>query len=439
MRPQAPALAPVAESERIHALDVIRGIALLGILFVNIQIFGETFGTYVAQKPESAQGLAGAISYYWVALFCEGRFYTIFSMLFGVGLALQWTRAVSRGRGYAWYGMRRLFTLMVIGLCHGLFIWFGDILFVYSIVGLITLPLLKARPRTLLIVAACVFIVGTLLGSAVEAYLMQVPPPPDPSKIPIRDPAIPPFQQLWSELSKGSVTQGPDDPFWIATETEAMRHGPFLQATLFRLLTFCMICVITLLGYGWTIWAMFLTGVAFLKLNVFTRERASWHRRLCAIGLGVGLPLVVAHSVINARAGSWSEHFVAAVLHVVGTVAMSFGYLGLFLVFAHSAAVPALKNAIARVGRMGLTNYLLESAIATGIFYHWGLGLFGETTRWQRTLLVLGIYAVLMALSTLWLKHFRYGPMEWLWRACTYLRLPAMRRTSAAGTEVAEA
>src|SRR5689334_19475874 len=184
MRPQAPALAPVAESERIHALDVIRGIALLGILFVNVQIFGETFGTYVAQKPEPEQGLPGAISYYWVSLFCEGRFYTIFSMLFGVGLALQWTRAVSQGRSYTWYGVRRLLTLMVIGLIHGLFIWFGDILFVYSITGLITLPLLRARPRTLLVLAACVFIVGALLGSVVEAYLMRVPPPPDPSRMP---------------------------------------------------------------------------------------------------------------------------------------------------------------------------------------------------------------------------------------------------------------
>jgi len=431
--PAEPTLAPVPDADRLPALDLIRGVALLGILFVNIQVFGETFGSYMRMTPEPEQGLPGAISFYFVKLFCESRFYTIFSMLFGVGLALQWTRARAQGRAYTGVGVRRMLCLMVIGLVHALGMWFGDILFTYSIAGLLTIPFLKCRPRTLVTVAVSILVFSAFLGAAFMTFSKPgAIAAADPTALAQVDQSLPSFERLMQGFRVNAVPGGPEDPLWVSTETEAMRDGPYLQAFLFRAMSFGIILVVELLGMGWGIWAMFLLGVALLKSGYFTAAAAAWHRRSAVLGLGIGVPMIVGFAVLTASEQPRLVTFAAIILHNVGAVVMSFGYLGVLMLLAHSGALTAVKGAIARVGRMGLTNYLLESVIATAIFYHWGLAKFGETTRLERMGMVLGIYGVLVVFSALWLKVFRYGPMEWLWRSVTYLRAQPMLKARGA-------
>jgi uncharacterized protein len=429
-------LAPVADPERIDALDLIRGVALLGILFVNIQVFGDTFGSYMRITPEPEQGLAGAISFYFVQLFCESKFYPIFSMLFGVGLALQWMRARDKGRPYTAVGVRRMLALMAIGLVHALGIWYGDILFTYSICGLLTLPLLRCKPRTLILVAVIVLIVSTLLGAVLMSFMKgEAPPLADPAALAKVNMAAPPMTRLMEGFEHNAVPGGPEDPLWVQAETEAMRDGPYSQAFLFRAMSWAMIILFEILGMGWGIWAMFLLGVALLKSGFFSRERAPWHRRAALLGIGLGLPLMIAYALLLRGNNPRLELFSSIILHNVGSTAMSFGYIGVLTLLAHSTVLEGAKRAVMRVGRMGLTNYLLESLLATAIFYHWGLAMFAQTTRIERMGLVLGIYAVLLVASTLWLRVFQFGPMEWLWRSFTYLRFqPILRK---AGTPLA--
>jgi uncharacterized protein len=435
-------LAPTAESERIHALDLVRGVALLGILFVNIQVFGEPFGSYTLPHPEPEQGLWGAISYYFVAVFCAGKFYTLFSMLFGIGLAIQWTRAQERARNYTAFGARRMLALMVIGLLHALLIWYGDILFAYSLFGLLTLPLLRARPRTLVAVSMGVLFAATLAGGVFTMLTMfNQPKPTDPALVnTILNPDLPPFQRFWEAFSTQKIQAGPADPLWTMPETEAMRDGPYSQAFAFRALSFGFIMLIVLLGMGWTIWSMFLLGIALYKSGAFTTERLGLHRRFATICLPLGLALVAAGTYLMSKPDkTLPELGLAVVLAMPGSVLMSLGYLGSLVLFAHSRVMHGFKAAIARVGRMGLTNYLLESGLATFFFYHWGLGFFGQTTRIERMGLVLAIYLLLIGFSALWLRHFRFGPMEWLWRTLTYLRPQPMRRSQdQPGTPVAD-
>ncbi len=440
--PAEPTLAPTADSERIHALDLVRGVALLGILFVNIQVFGETFGSYTLPHPEPEQGLWGAVSYYFVAVFCAGKFYTLFSMLFGIGLALQWTRAQERGRAYAPFGARRMLALMAIGLLHGLLIWYGDILFAYSLFGLLTLPFLRARPATLIAISMSVLFVATLVGGVFTMLTMFNPPKPtDPALVnTLLNPDLPPFQRFLQAYEATDYKIPPSDPLWTLPETEAMRHGPYSQAFAFRAMSFGFIMIIVLVGMGWTIWSMFLLGVALYKSGAFTPERFGLHRRFATLCLPLGLALVAASTYLMSKPDkSMPELGLAVVLAMPGSVLMSLGYLGSIVLFAHSRALHGVKAAIARVGRMGLTNYLLESGLATFFFYHWGLGFFGQTTRIERMGLVLAIYLLLIGFSALWLRHFRFGPMEWLWRTLTYLRpQPMLRGAGKAGTPVAD-
>ncbi|HYE61246.1 MAG TPA: DUF418 domain-containing protein [Phycisphaerales bacterium] len=432
-------LAPTAGPERIGALDLIRGVALLGILFVNIQVFGEAFGTYTVLKPEADEGSAGAAAFCFVAVFCATKFYPIFSMLFGVGLAVQWSRAVAQGRSYTAYGVRRLLSLMVVGLAHGLLIWYGDILFAYLIAGLLTLPLLKAKPKTLLIVAGCILALSTLISAAFAAVTIGMAQPPNDAAAAaaMLDPSLPPFDRFWEVFASGQIKAGPQDPLWTMPETEAMREGPWAQAFYFRALSFAFILFIMLIGMGWGIWALFLTGVALYKLGFFTPSRAAWHRRLAAVSLPVGLAMASgAHLMMGDKPGPLVM-FGAGLLGGAGAIATSLGYVGALMLFAHSAALSALKGTVSKAGRMGLTSYLLESVIATALFYHWGLQWFGETTRMERMVLVLLIYLAVVLIANVWLRVFLYGPMEWLWRTVTYLRpQPMLRR---AGTPLAAA
>ncbi|MEX2219113.1 MAG: hypothetical protein WD749_10180, partial [Phycisphaerales bacterium] len=158
-------LAPVAEGERIGAIDTTRGFALLGILVVNMQYFGEPFGTAIDHVPPRGGTTLDVGAFYIEKVLCEGKFYPLFSLLFGVGLAVQWSRAAARGRGFLAPGFRRLGALAVMGMAHGLLLWYGDILFVYATAGVWLLLMVWARARTLVLTAVPVYLWGTLLAT----------------------------------------------------------------------------------------------------------------------------------------------------------------------------------------------------------------------------------------------------------------------------------
>jgi uncharacterized protein len=427
---------PVASHDRIPALDAARGVALLGILFVNVQLFFEPLGRLLASRPP--EGAGDAAAWWFVKIFCEGKFYPLFSMLFGMGLVLQLRRARTAGRPFTGLYLRRLALLAAFGIAHIVLIWAGDILLVYSIAGLILLLASRLSTRALLAGAAAFLLIAELLSTVAGVLSVLGPETPTTAPDPGAEstPAAPagespptgsrsfrhtPFGRLIEGFESGTAGP-PNSPLWIETESEAMRQGPFSQALLFRLLTFAMHMVFMLFGSWWHVLAMFMLGAALMRLDIFEPHRRAWHRRFLIAGALVGLPLAVLGAALPSLADAPWAIVVLGPPAMIGATLMSLGYLGAVVLAATSnpRAVPVLW--LARAGRMALTIYLAESVLATFFSYHWGLAWFGRLGGPERLAMAAGMYAVLLLAANLWLRAFRMGPMEWLWRTGTYLR-----------------
>jgi uncharacterized protein len=421
-------LTPIVPHTRIHAIDAVRGFALLGIFLVNIQSFGQPFGEFILPAPGPHESWLDGVAFFTVKALCEGKFYPLFSMLFGMGVVLQWRRARQAGRTFLGAGVRRMLALLAFGLLHALLVWYGDVLFMYALVGLGLMLLVGARVRILLTVG------GILLGLAIVlsiglGILMHSSDPSSPAATAPHEP-VPhydnPFKQWGDSFEEGEMKQGPSSPLWVQTESQAYRNGPYAQVFLFRGVTWLFMLIIELCGFGWHVAAMFCLGAALMKTGIFQPERRHLRRRLFRIGLLVGLPLCVAGALLP-LAGAAGE-IMAAPITMIGGPLLSMAYLSGISLIVESGRAEFLSRALANVGRLALTNYLMQSLIATTVFYFYGLALFGQLSRIERVGMVAGVYLVQVAFSALWLQFFAYGPMEWVWRSLTYLRVQPMRR-----------
>lgn len=448
-------LAPVEDSQRLPALDVARGIALLGILLVNVQSFGEPFADFIAFRPEAEQGWPAWIAFYFVKIFCEAKFFTLFSTLFGMGLAIQLGRSLAKGQSFASLTTRRISALGVFGLLHATLLWYGDILFMYAISAIPFAFLVRAKAKTLLIVAAGLMFVSMLLSAGFGAFMVmgeqqkqamveaekknaatdvaadattkdtvsQETPEVDANA------AVSPFEKLWNGWQQGEG-HDPASGLWRSVEVECYKHGPTLDAILMRTMEWLMILIVMTVsgGYFWII-AMFAIGAAWLKLDIFAPDRRHWLKRIMIAGWGVGIPIAVLYAFYGVSTGSIALGALAGFLNVPASSAVALGTLAAISLLATSDATKQLMKPFANVGRLGLSNYLLQTVICTTIFYYWGFGLFDDLTRVQRMGIVFGVYAFQLIVSALWLRVFRIGPMEWLWRTFTYLKVqPILRR-----------
>jgi uncharacterized protein len=428
--PPLPPAGPVKESARIDAIDAVRGFALLGIFLVNIQFFSNPFGKLMEGVPPENASVGDIIAFYFVRIFCEGKFYPLFSMLFGMGLMLQYGRAIqTRGR-FVGIGLRRLFILMLFGAAHALLVWYGDILFIYSLYGMLLLFFLRCRPRTLFIMTAVCLALTLILGSLFFLIMYAVPSvnKATPATSATIEHFDDPFGRVWEGLEKKEI-QDPSSPIWIQAETQAYRYGPYDQLFKFRAMSWAFVGISCLVGFGWEIAAMFFFGAGLLKAGLFTPERAHWLRRLFRVGLFLGLPLaIVAALAPRLIDGIWGQ-VTSGLILMVGGPLLSMGYLGGIALLVEHGYLQTVTRALANTGRMALTNYLTQSLIATTIFYYYGLGLYGQATALQRIGIVVSIYLLQVVFSSVWLRYFQFGPMEWLWRTLTYMRPQPMLRS----------
>ncbi len=439
----ANATSPVAPAQRIQAIDVCRGFALLGILLVNIQFFGEPFGSWM-HWDHSDEPLLDRSLHWFTTVFCEGKFYPLFSMLFGMGLALQFGRAGPGAGGFTARYLRRIGLLLLMGLAHALLMWYGDILFLYSFCAFALLMCIRARARTLLIIACVIVgISAPLMGgfSMLNAFKPETPAAETASAeaTPVDEvdaasaeaaPEQTPLQELFAGFERYGSNASPDQAWWMAAEERAYRDGPWLQSFGFRAMSWAFIMLISLFGFGWHAMAMFFLGAALLKMGLFEERRRPWAARFVMVGGFVGLPMVIASLWARDHAPQLLGLFVWGATPPIAGPLMSLGYMGAIILLVGRArgAGRVIAGAIANAGRMALTNYLLQTTIATFIFYHWGLAMFGQTTHAERVGLALAIWTAEVAVSSVWLRVFRFGPMEWLWRTGTYLRLQPMLR-----------
>lgn len=421
--PAAHLPSPTAPSERLVALDFTRGIALLGILLVNIQFFSEP--TANALNPEPPPGVWNYVAHYIVAIFCESRFYPLFSMMFGMGLALQWMRTPA-GSFLPMYA-RRLAFLGLLGLVHGILLWYGDVLFMYSTIGFFVMFAVRLSPLVLITVGGSIAAAYLVLAVGLSAIGWGGQPPAT-AKLPPAD-VQGPREMGFANMFELWKVAGPFGPGYKAAESLAFREGPFVEATIYRAAGYATIMVISAFSFWWHALAMFLIGAGLMKAGFHKPGRDGLARRCAIVGLGVGLPLSVAGALLFDPAATLRNLPAVACMILASTI-MPLGYLGLAAVIARRFARAGPVRWIAATGRMGLTSYLLETVICTGLMYHWGLALFGRFDHAQQLLIALGVYAAVVGIANLWMALFSIGPAEWLWRSWTYFRPVAMVRRS---------
>ena len=402
--------APASGSRRIHSIDVLRGFAVLGILIVNIWIFAWVTGAYRNPSVAPGGGLQATDFWIWAAVnvFADTKFISIFSMLFGAGMAMMSERMERRGIPGGRLHYRRQFWLLVIGLLHAYGIWHGDILVPYALCGFILYGFRDWTPRRLLWAGGCaVGIVVLVMGLA--------------------DLSIP----YWPADERAAVAaQWAPSQATIDAEIEAMRGG-WAQQMKIRAYYAFLVETVGFTGYlVWRAGGLMLVGMALYKLGVLSASRSvSFYRRMAAWGLGLGLPVAAAGVWYNVAGGfAWEQSKLGGSLfNYVGSVGVFLGYVGVIMLLARSGWLARAQARLAAVGRMALTNYIAQSLICTLIFYGHGLGLFERVGSVGCVGIVLGIWALQLAWSPWWLARFRFGPLEWLWRTLSYGRRQPMR------------
>jgi uncharacterized protein len=396
---------PVAESERIHALDVLRGLAVLGILVTNIQHFAMFAGT--ARDPTLYGDLHGANFWVYALTFVLAfqKFLPIFAMLFGAGIVLAAERREASGLSAATLHYRRMAVLLLIGIVHAYLIWYGDILFAYAVCGMAVFALRRLSPGPLIALGILLLAISPLI----EIVFFVVP----------------------ALLGAGGAHAGPSVQEVLANDLAAFR-GPWIEQLRMRAhYAFEVQTAGLAIVYFWRASGIMLVGMALLKLGVLTGTRSRrLYGGLVSIALLVGLPITAAGLWVNALTNwenGWLRQLGLQIIYWFGIV-MSLGWIGAVMLVCRGGRRTPLTRPLAAVGRMALTNYLLESVLCTLVFYGHGLGLYGSVERTGQIAVVIGVWVLLLVCSPIWLRFFRYGPAEWLWRSLAYGRVQPFRR-----------
>ena len=405
-------LQPVGAGERIKAMDVLRGFALLGILLMNIEFFNRSVHDFMSGM-DTSPGAAG-IAAWVVYVFVQGKFWVLFSLLFGMGFALMQDRLEGSGRPFGKLYFRRTLALMGFGLLHIVLLWPGDILFAYSLTAIMLMAFLQVRGVAVLITGLGLYFgVSTLwvLLGGVMGFM------PEEAKA-----------EMAAEMGK-SVALGAESDRIYAT-------GSYLEISLHRATEYFTVMLETVLMFQVPMaLGVFLLGAWLLRSGRIQNARA--HLRFWVVSLLLGalvgalfirLSLAVGTS-FDLKTGL-GDALLATGLMSLGSLPLSMAYVAAFVLLFQTGVGARVLGLLAPAGRMALTNYLLQSLVCGLLFYGYGLGWYGQVDRWGQVQIALLIFVAQVALSPLWLRHFRYGPMEWLWRALTYGQRPAMRRAS---------
>jgi len=406
-----PTIDPVDDSRRIDFLDILRGFAVLGIQAMNIQSFSMPGAAYF--NPLAYGDFAGLNGAVWWAsdLLANRKFMTVFSMLFGAGIMLMYTRAEAAERPLAGLHYRRMFWLLLFGLAHAYLLWVGDILVAYAVCGLVLFLYRKLRAGWLLAHGIIALVIGS--GLLLMAGLSAPHWPPE-------------------QLAEFRADFLPASPK-IAEEL-AVHRGGWLEAFRWRFNESLEMQLFVIPFY--TIWrgtGAMLMGMALFKWGVITGQAESRvYRVLLALALLVGLPAswYGAHLAIS---GGWEPEiafFLDAQWGYWGSVLIALGWISALVMATRAGIWPAMQKRLAATGRMAFTNYILTTIVCTLIFHGHGLGLFGHVSRMGQAGITVAVWALLLWISPIWLARFRYGPIEWAWRSLSYGKRQAWRRNA---------
>ena len=423
---------PITGQERITAVDTLRGVAVLGILVMNIYGFAMPFAAYNNPLLMGGTDPVNLGTWFVTHVFFDQKFMSIFSMLFGGGLIIMWERAEARGARFGRIFYRRQFWLLVIGALHAYFIWFGDILFAYAAVGMLAFLFRKKRPRTLIVVACCILPIALLMmaGSGVYMNKLQSKMVPIAAAIEAGDELTEAQQQTRDEWDEMSAFLAPDEN--TVREDVEIHLGDYAGIVTYRApMALSMQTEALLFFILWRVGGLMLLGMALMKLGVLSGKRDhGYYRKMLMLGYGLGIPLTI-YSAYDLNAHDFDGVYVASVgmtWNYIGSILVAFGHIALVMLAVKSEWMSGLMRRFQAVGRMALTNYLMHSVVMTTLFYGYGFALYGDIPRIYQMAFVVGMLGLQLALSPIWLKHYRFGPAEWLWRSLTYWQRQPMRR-----------
>ncbi len=407
-------LSPINPEARANILDVLRGFALLGIILANYPVLS----LYIYQSPETINSMPTASIDKWLKYFhfafIDGKFYSLFSLLFGIGFSIILTKRGEEERSTLKYFYRRIIILLLIGLVHALLLWDGDILVLYALLGLL-LPLFRnASDKTLLILIPALLLSPLLIDTIRVITDGRV------------DPALFFRRLAYIVSTKSGITDSNYRNWLVVNDSysdvlEWNKSGFFFRWEM-------------LLGTNRLpkVFALFLLGMYLGRKRIYARlpEHRPLLKKVQRYSLLMGLPATIGHAYFQN-----DQYFVPAPAALLDTLFYALSVVPMSLFYASSFCLLFLRSdwqkklmVFAPVGRMALTNYIGQTIIGTIIFYGYGLGMgatIGATYIW---LIALGVYLLQVLFSNLWLRYFLYGPLEWIWRQLTYGKwLPLMR------------
>ena len=380
---------PVQPGERLIFVDILRGFAVFGILVANMGHFSGQMGL------DSNTSFMDRTVLIAIMFFVQAKFYSLFSLLFGWGLAVQLNRAKLKGINIVPVYMRRLCILLCFGVIHAIFIWSGDILLTYALLGFLLILFRNRSGKTLL------FLVGISLLFSMVITL--------PGEL------MDSFRSWYAELTS--------DLRYEIYPLSLYKTGNYLEITKLRLQDYLNHNSWLIYSLG-NVFAMFLLGLFIGKQRIF--HHIQRYKRLivivCVIGLvaGVIFNSIFVYTTLHPELGGAYHRFLRVSTRTIGAPALMLFYVsGIILLWQRKSWKKRL-NPLNPVGRMALSNYIFQSIIATLIFYGYGLGLYGDVSRIFALGLTVVIFYIQVRLSSNWFEAYDYGPLEWIWRYLTY-------------------
>jgi len=381
-------LNPIAPSERIQHIDIIRGLAIFGIYLVNMQDF---YSPWQYLKPgDWWQSPIDLATQAFIDIFAQANFYTLFSFLFGFSMVIFKERALQKDYSFVPLFSRRLIVLLAVGIIHAFFIWSGDILIPYALIGFILILFHKARPKTLFLMALLLITISTVMYSIRYYHLQTTYTEAD-------------FTSYRSMMANQAL--------------EVYQSGTYAEITNYRIDEWLRIYDSSGFLYITTLlFPMFLLGAAFAKKRWLHDINAHkpiikkiWFLTFLIAFFFKLLPYLFEKTLV-----------IEYVQNALGGPATAIFYATSITLLVQNQQWKTRLSSLAYIGRLSISNYLFQSIVTTLIFYSYGLGFYGKVTPFAGLLLTILIFSFQIALSRLWLRHFRIGPVEWLWRSLTY-------------------
>lgn len=424
---------PTSDANRIESLDVFRGFALLGILLLNIIGFGLLSPSYSSPGFDLVDaGVANVFTWATIELFAEGAMRCLFSILFGAGVMLFTTGDNAKS---GWIHYKRTFWLLIFGLFNAyILLWNGDILVTYALAGALLYLLRNRSAKSMFIIAAILialmsllhFLMAFGLKDSFDAHqrVIQMETAGESAAINarLRDGA-----DSWSEFAADFEMSNEEADAEVASRTTSYASVFGWNAKKNSEVYLFVVPVFLF----WDALAMMLLGMALYKTGVLQAARSvTFYKKLMFFGFSAGL-LINGYEVYKSYSNSFDIFATFAQMqstYHLGRLSIALGYVGLLGWIVKCGYLQSLTARLAAVGRMALTNYLLHSLICAIIFTGLGFGLLGQLQRVELYGVVIAIWLFQLWLSPVWLKQFRFGPVEWLWRTLTYGKAPAFKR-----------